>query len=104
MNSVWDDHGFGIVRRPKKLLNNGQQQVRAVYQTHLALRTIHRHLTALGKIYMSCRVIPHELTAEQAQLRVEFRCKLLQLPKDHHFISRIVTCDNKWFYLNNLDL
>jgi hypothetical protein len=29
--------------------------------------TIHCHLTALGKIYMSCRVVPHELTAEQAQ-------------------------------------
>jgi transposase len=29
--------------------------------------TIHRHLTALGKIYKSCRFVPHELTAEQAQ-------------------------------------
>jgi hypothetical protein len=27
--------------------------------------TIHRHLTALEKIYKSCRVVPHELTAEQ---------------------------------------
>jgi hypothetical protein len=45
--------------------------------------TIHRHLTALGKIYKSCRVVPHEMTAEQAQRRVEFCRKLLQLPKDH---------------------
>jgi hypothetical protein len=59
--------------------------------------TIHRHLTALGKIYKSCRVVPHELTAEQAQRRVEFCRKLLQLPKDHSFIKRIVTCDEKWF-------
>jgi hypothetical protein len=29
--------------------------------------TIHRHLTALGKIYKSCRFVPHELTVEQAQ-------------------------------------
>jgi hypothetical protein len=29
--------------------------------------TIHHHLTALGKIYKSCRIVPHELTAEQAQ-------------------------------------
>jgi transposase len=29
--------------------------------------TIHRHLTPLGKIYKSCKVVPHELTAEQAQ-------------------------------------
>jgi histone-lysine N-methyltransferase SETMAR len=26
------------------------------------------------------------------------------LPKDHHFIKIIVTCDQKWIYLNNSDL
>jgi histone-lysine N-methyltransferase SETMAR len=40
---------------------------------------------------------------EQAQRRVEFCCKLLQLSKDR-FIKRIVTCDEKWIYLNNPDL
>jgi transposase len=55
--------------------------------------TIHHHLTALGEIYKSCRVVLHELTAEQTQRRVEFCRKLLQLPKDHRFIKRIVTCD-----------
>jgi hypothetical protein len=68
---------------------------------HFAL---HRHLTALEKIYKSCRIVPHELTAEQTQRRVEFCRKLLQLPKDHRFIKRIVTCDEKWIYLNNPDL
>jgi hypothetical protein len=29
--------------------------------------TIHHHLTAPGKIYNICRVVPHELTAEQDQ-------------------------------------
>jgi hypothetical protein len=29
--------------------------------------TTHRHLTALGKIYKSCSVVPHELTAEHTQ-------------------------------------
>jgi hypothetical protein len=47
--------------------------------------TIHCHLTALGKIYKSCRFVPHELTAEQTQRRVEFCRKLLHLPKDHNF-------------------
>jgi histone-lysine N-methyltransferase SETMAR len=28
----------------------------------------------------------------------------IQLPKDHCFIKRIVTCDKKWIYLNNPDL
>jgi hypothetical protein len=40
--------------------------------------TTHRHLTTLGNIYKSCRFVPHELTAEQAQRRVEFCRKLLQ--------------------------
>jgi hypothetical protein len=66
--------------------------------------TIPRHLTALGKIYKSCRFVPHDPTAEQAQRRVEYCRKLLQLPKDHRFIKRIVTCEEKWIYLKNLDL
>jgi histone-lysine N-methyltransferase SETMAR len=66
--------------------------------------TIHRHLTAVGKSYKSCKVVPHELTAEQAQRRVEFCRKLLQSPKDQRFIKRIVTCDEKLIYLNNSDL
>jgi hypothetical protein len=65
---------------------------------------IHRHITGLGKIYKSCRVVPHDLTAEQAQRRVKFCRKLLQLPKDHRFIKRTVTCDDKCIYLNNPDL
>jgi hypothetical protein len=66
--------------------------------------TIHRHLTELGKIYKSCRDVTYELTAEQAQRQVEFCRKLLQLPKDHRFIKRIVTCEEKWICLNNPDL
>jgi hypothetical protein len=27
--------------------------------------TVHRHLTALGKIYKSCRLVPHELTGNK---------------------------------------
>jgi histone-lysine N-methyltransferase SETMAR len=66
--------------------------------------TIHHHLRALGKIDKICRIVPHKLTAEQAQQRVEFCRKLLQLPKDHRFIKRIVTCEEKWIYLNHPDL
>jgi hypothetical protein len=44
------------------------------------------------------------VTAEQAQRPVEFCHKLLQLLKDHCFIKRIATCDEKWIYLNNPDL
>jgi hypothetical protein len=66
--------------------------------------TIHHHLTALGQIYKSCRVVLHELTAEQAQRQVEVCHKLLRLPKHNRFIKRIVTCDEKCISLNNPDL
>jgi histone-lysine N-methyltransferase SETMAR len=66
--------------------------------------TVHRHLTDLENIYKNCRIVPHDLTADQAQRQVEFCHKLLQLLKDHRFIKRIVTCDEKWIYLNNPDL
>jgi hypothetical protein len=65
--------------------------------------TIHCHIIALGNIYKNCRFVPHELTAELSQRRVEFCRKLLQLSKDHRFIKRIVTCDEKLIYLNNPD-
>jgi hypothetical protein len=64
---------------------------------------IHRHLTSLGQIYRSCRVVPHELTVERGQRRAKFCRKLLQLLKDHRFIKRIITCNKKWIYLNNLN-
>jgi hypothetical protein len=66
--------------------------------------TLHRQLTAVGKIYKSYRIVPHELTAEQVQRRVEFCRKLLQLPEENRFIKRMVTCDEEWIYLNNPDL
>jgi hypothetical protein len=42
---------------------------------------------------------------EQAQRRIKFCHKLLQLPKTIHcFIKRIVTCEEKLIYFNNPDL
>jgi hypothetical protein len=66
--------------------------------------TIHRYLTARGKIYKSCRFVSHEPTPEQAQRRVEICRKLLQWPKDYRFIKRIVTSDDEWIYFKNSDL
>jgi hypothetical protein len=87
------------------LLNNSHQQLHTLSDTlGPSKSTIHRHLTALGKIYKTCRFVSHELTVEQAQRQVEFCHKLLQLPKGHRFIKIIVTCDEKRIYLNNPDL
>jgi hypothetical protein len=104
MNSVRDAHGFWIVRRPKKLLNNSHQQVQIIRHTWPFKENYSSPPNSSRKIYKSCRVVPHELTAEQAQRRVEFCRKLFHLPKGHRFIKRIVTCDEKWMRLSNPDL
>jgi hypothetical protein len=41
------------------------------------------------------------LNSSHQQVRADY---LLQLPADHCFIKRIVTCDEKWIYLNNSDI
>ncbi|CAF0817539.1 unnamed protein product [Didymodactylos carnosus] len=57
--------------------------------------TIYEHLHHLGKVSRSCRNVPHELTPEQAQYRVNVCKELLANPRNERFIKRIVTCDEK---------
>ncbi|GBP39858.1 Histone-lysine N-methyltransferase SETMAR [Eumeta japonica] len=61
---------------------------------------INRHLKSLGKICRSCRIVPHELNAIRAKRRRSAHVAPW-LPKDERFIKRIVTCDEKWIYVNN---
>ena len=62
-----------------------------------------RHLKAIGKVNRRCREVPHDLTENQAQNRVDICRKLLQNPRDDRFIRRIVTYNEKWVYFNNPD-
>lgn len=65
--------------------------------------TISRNLKAINKVYRRCREVPHELTPENAQRRVEICKQLLSNPLDERFFKRIVTCDEKWIYFRNGD-
>ena len=60
--------------------------------------TIHRQIKTLGKSYRSCRSVPHELTPQQAQRRVDICRQLIGNPMNGRFIRRIATCDEKWVY------
>ena len=62
-----------------------------------------RHLKAIGKVNRRCQEVPHDLTENQTQNRVDICRKLLQNPHDDRFIGRIVTCNEKWVYFNNPD-
>ena len=63
--------------------------------------TIVRHLGLINKVNKRCREVPHELTPDQAQRRVEICKTLLSNPLDERFFKRIVTCDEKWIYFKN---
>ena len=63
--------------------------------------TIQRHLHQLGLVNRRCRQIPHELTATQAQQRLDLCKELLAHPHDMRFFRRIVTGDEKWIFFRN---
>ena len=44
--------------------------------------TIRREIKTLGKSYRSCKSIPHELTPQQAQRRVDICRQLIGYPTD----------------------
>lgn len=63
--------------------------------------TISRHLEKLGVQNVRSRSAPHDLSASQAQTRVDICKKLLENPNDHRFYKRIITSDEKWIFLKN---
>lgn len=65
--------------------------------------TVARHLQLLGLTKRQYREVPHELTPEQAQSRVDVCNQLLAFPFDERFFKRIITCDEKWIYMRNPD-
>lgn len=60
--------------------------------------TVVRHLQLVGATKKRFREVPHELTPEQAQSRVDVCSQLLTFPFDERFFKRVVTCDEKWIY------
>jgi histone-lysine N-methyltransferase SETMAR len=65
--------------------------------------TMNRHLNEIGLVNKRPRQDLHELTDAQAERRVEVCQQLLKNPLDDRFWKRIVTCDEKWIFLNNPD-
>jgi histone-lysine N-methyltransferase SETMAR len=63
--------------------------------------TIMRHLHRLGFESKRPRVLPHELTPNQAQRRVNTCRQLLENPLDAQFWRRIITGDEKWIFFRN---
>jgi hypothetical protein len=72
----------------------------------IELQTSHstfiRHFEMLGKVNRSPRDVPRDLTPQQKQRRVSICKELLKNPNDDRFLRQIVTCDEKWVFLNSL--
>lgn len=63
--------------------------------------TIHRKLKELGKVNRRCKVVPHYLTSEQAQKRLDVCNQLLNEGLNGRQVRRIVACDEKWIFFRN---
>ena len=53
--------------------------------------TIYRHLNLINKVYRRCREVPHDLTPDNIQRRIDICRQLLSNPLDERFFKRIVT-------------
>lgn len=60
-----------------------------------------RHLHIIGKNKRRSGEIPHILTEQQVQKRLDMCRKLLENPLDDRFWRQIVTTDEKWIYFKN---
>lgn len=64
--------------------------------------TIHRHLTNMGKVIKLGKWVPHHLSQNNLQQRIEACTALLSRHNQEPFLNRIVTGDEKWVLYNNI--
>lgn len=63
--------------------------------------TISRHLQELGKVKKLDKWIPYDLNEKQQLCRFEISSSLILRNRNDPFLSRIVTCDEKWLLYDN---
>jgi len=63
--------------------------------------TISTHLKAIGKVKKLNKWVPHLLNEKQKEKRYEIASMLLNRNETTPFLSRIITCDEKWILYDN---
>lgn len=81
---------------------NTRQTVRELGQTlNVSKSTISVYLEKIGKVKKLDSWVPHDLTEIQQKARLEICCSLIIRNQIDPFLSRIVTCDEKWIKYDN---
>jgi len=63
--------------------------------------TIRRKLGQIGKVWKLSRWVPHMLTPQHKQCRMQICAALLERQRTAPFLDRLVTCDEKWINHEN---
>ena len=66
--------------------------------SHEAVR---KHLMKMGKKYLVNTWVPHTLTPDNCQKRVNVCTNLLRLYETNNFLMRLITVDECWIYWEN---
>ena len=81
---------------------NTRQPVRELAQhLNVSKSTVSDHLKKIGKVKKLDSWVPHELTEGQQTARYEVCSSLIIRNEIDPFLSRIVTCDEKWIAYDN---
>lgn len=81
---------------------NTRKSVRELAQDlNVSKSTVSVHLKKIGKVKKLDSWVPHELTEGQQKARYEICSSLIIRNENDPFLSRIVTCDEKWIAYDN---
>ncbi|KAL4501521.1 hypothetical protein ABPG72_018572 [Tetrahymena utriculariae] len=70
-------------------------------ETNTCFKTVHNHLKEINKVKKLDKWVPHELNQYQQNNRKIISEQLLKKYKNDPFLSRLITCDEKWILFEN---
>lgn len=81
--------------------NPCQTQTELAEQLGVTQHAISHRLHAMGKIHKAGKWVPHELTEDNKNRRVDICFNLLSRYKKKNFLHKIITGDEKWILYDN---
>lgn len=85
----------------QRLHHNPEASSRKLAEGHCSKSTALRWLKKSGRKPKKCQFVPHRLTTQQKENRVEASRKLLNIYRRGYFYPRLITCDESWILYDN---